>query len=269
MAYVTAPAPPAGPRATRPICHAGVVQPRELVTITRTEGAAISATARQGLDAPIPACPGWTVASVVSHTALVYRRTTHVLHNHLVERPAGSDWYVDPPEGPALLDWFDDAHDEIVRSLEAADPDERVWTFHRPNHTASFWLRRLAHETTVHRVDVQGAHGPVDPVPGPVAIDGIDEALDVLIGPGLAGRYCGDDVTIHLHATDEAGEWLLSPGPEGVIVERRHAKGDAAVRGRASDLLLWLWGRGELGRLEVFGDRSALTSFRDLVAAAT
>ncbi len=42
-----------------------------------------------------------------------------------------------------------------------------------------------------------------------------------------------------------------------MVVEPGHAKGDAAVRGPAADLLLWLWGRRPLDGFEVFGDRSA------------
>ena len=46
-----------------------------------------------------------------------------------------------------------------------------------------------------------------------------------------------------------------------------HAKGDLAVRGGASDLLLWLVGRRALDGLETFGDttvadtHSAIRSF--------
>ena len=39
-----------------------------------------------------------------------------------------------------------------------------------------------------------------------------------------------------------------------VTVEHGHAKCDAAVRGTAADLHLWLWGRVPPDRLEVFGD---------------
>jgi hypothetical protein len=59
---------------------------------------------------------------------------------------------------------------------------------------------------------------------------------------------------VHLHATDVEGEWLVTLGGSTVAVEHGHAKGDAAVRGTAADLHLWLWGRVPLDRLEVFGD---------------
>ena len=60
--------------------------------------------------------------------------------------------------------------------------------------------------------------------------------------------------TVHLHATDVEGEWLVTHGGSTVTVEHGHAKGDAAMRGTAGDLHPWLWGRVPLDRLEVFGD---------------
>jgi MDMPI C-terminal domain len=41
------------------------------------------------------------------------------------------------------------------------------------------------------------------------------------------------------------------------LVARRHEKGDCALRGPASDLLLALWGRIPLDEVELLGDRSA------------
>ncbi|MGH9231596.1 MAG: maleylpyruvate isomerase family mycothiol-dependent enzyme, partial [Acidimicrobiales bacterium] len=77
--------------------------------------------------------------------------------------------------------------------------------------------------------------------------------------------------TLHLHATDvggaEAGEgeWLVTLDPAGMTVEHRHARGDVAVRGTASDLLLLLWNRVGADRCEVFGDADLLEWWRATV----
>ncbi len=64
--------------------------------------------------------------------------------------------------------------------------------------------------------------------------------------------------SVHLHATDTPGEWVVRPGPDGApVVTAEHAKGDAAIRGPASDLLLVLWRRVGLDAVEVIGDRAA------------
>jgi hypothetical protein len=39
-----------------------------------------------------------------------------------------------------------------------------------------------------------------------------------------------------------------------LLVSHEHGKGDCAVRGSASDLLLYLWTRKPASDLEVFGD---------------
>lgn len=245
------------------------MEPSELVGVTEAEGRRLLDAARDGLDAPIAACPPWRVSDVLGHVASVYRRTTHVLAHRLVERPAGSDWYAAPPPGEAVLSWFDRSLTDVITHLERVDPTTPTWTFSSTDRTAAFWPRRLAHETTVHRIDVESAHGAATPVAPALAVDGIDEAFDVMIIPGLSGRFCGDDGSVHLHATDAPGEWLVGLGPEGVVVERAHGKGTAALRGPAADLFLWLWGRMGTDRMETFGDRGALDQFRAVVASVT
>ena len=61
--------------------------------------------------------------------------------------------------------------------------------------------------------------------------------------------------TVHLHGTDteSGGEWFIHADGR---VEAVHAKGDVAVRGPASDLLLVLYARLPLDTVEVIGDRA-------------
>jgi predicted lipid carrier protein YhbT len=123
----------------------------------------------------------------------------------------------------------------------------------------------MAHETTVHRVDAEQAVGrPVAPVPPGLAVDGIDEIFSVFVAALGQGRSPGDGRTVHLHATDAEGEWLIRFDRGAVTVEPGHAKGDAAVRAPAGDLLLWLWGRVPLDGLPVFGDPAAALALRDV-----
>ena len=59
--------------------------------------------------------------------------------------------------------------------------------------------------------------------------------------------------TVHLHCTDVDGEWFVHPDGR---VEPIHAKGDVALRGAASDLLLALYSRVALDDIDVIGDRA-------------
>jgi predicted lipid carrier protein YhbT len=92
----------------------------------------------------------------------------------------------------------------------------------------------------------------------------------VFFAPYLEGEPVGGrGQAVHLHATDAEGEWLVRLLPAGVEVGRGHAKGDAAARGPASDLLLFLWGRAPADRLEQAGDPALLPRVRELAAMAT
>ncbi len=126
----------------------------------------------------------------------------------------------------------------------------------------------MAQETAVHRWDAQAALGDPEPIEPELACDGIDEVLDVIVPSRLRGPEDareGHGETYHFHRTDGPGEWLVRFDAQGATVTREHAKGDVAVRGAASDLLLFLWGRLPGERLEVLGDASLLGRLFELV----
>lgn len=237
----------------------------------RTEGRRLADAARgAGVGATVPTCQGWSVADLVAHTARVYRQRTHILSTGATERPARDAWDVPDPEGDGVLDWFDDELLALLATLDRVDPAMPAWTWWEPDRTAGFWFRRMAHETAVHRVDAEAATGDPAPVATDLALDGIDEAIERFVVSDVEpGMVPGPPVTVHLHATDGEGEWLVHLGPEGASFERGHAKGDAALRGSASDLLLWLWGRVPVERLERFGDEGAVVKLRAVAAAVT
>jgi hypothetical protein len=128
----------------------------------------------------------------------------------------------------------------------------------------------MAHETAVHRADGQiavGTRPEIDPV---VAADGIAEWLGFL-PDGPAGDQAGhpalvpEGKVVHFHATDAEtdGEWLIRGVPGGVTVVAGHGKGDLALRGPASAILLVLLRRLPPGdpAVEVIGDRSLLDAW--------
>jgi len=70
---------------------------------------------------------------------------------------------------------------------------------------------------------------------------------------------------VHFHVTDEGvdGEWLIRGGPGGVTVGTGHGKGDMALRGPASDVLLVLLRRlpPDDPAVQVLGDRALLDNW--------
>jgi uncharacterized protein (TIGR03083 family) len=224
-----------------------------------SEGVAAAAAAA-GVAAPVPSCPGWTVTDLLVHMATgdLWART--IIEQRSTQRVA-RDLPYDPPVGDALVPWFLDGARQLVVALTEIDPTTSVWTFSAADRTAQFWRRRRAIESTVHCYDAQLAAGTATPVDAPLAVDSVEEFLTVLL-PRFAGTL-ENGKTIHLHCTDVDGEWLLAGTADGPAVTREHAKGDAAVRGTASDLMLFLWGRVPVSELEAFGDPALLEHFRD------
>jgi len=100
------------------------------------------------------------------------------------------------------------------------------------------------------------------PIDAPLAADGVDEFLTLFV-PRWGKEAVGAGGTLHFHCTDAEGEWLLLGSGDGVTVTREHAKGDAAARGSASDLMLFVWGRVPVSQVEVFGEAGLLNRFAE------
>jgi hypothetical protein len=131
-----------------------------------------------------------------------------------------------------------------------------VWTWSHQEDVA-FIRRHQVQEAAVHRWDMQAAAGQApDPVEPAVATDSIDEFLTHSFPWTIRERPLTG--SIHLHCTDTEGEWIIHVDGH---VEPVHAKGDVALRGTASDLILALYQRVPLGQLDVVGDTAVAEDF--------
>ena len=221
--------------------------------------------------APVPGCPNWTLADVVRHAGSVHRVVSTLVERLSPEQidPRTIDLHV-PLRVEEYGEWFAAGGAHLLEVLRAADPRATVYSW-AGVPTVAFWIRRMLHETTVHRLDAERAAGRVEPVDQTVAIDGIDEFLENLpfVPQMRAGSPVrdlhGDGETIHLHATDvssdgDDGEWLITLEPHGFRWSHAHVKGAAAVRGSVTDLLLFVWGRRKSDdpAFALFGDSALL-----------
>ena len=68
----------------------------------------------------------------------------------------------------------------------------------------------------------------------------------------------GDGETLHLHATDAAGEWVITREAGDLRLERAHAKADVALRATATTLLGVVTNRVAPEHAEVLGDTDLL-----------
>ncbi len=239
----------------------------------RVAGARLAALTPEELAAPVPSCPGWDVAEVVRHVGGLHwwigRRVAEAPGDHVPRNGAPAA----PADPDGLLAWSVACHDELLRSLDAARTEGRLeaqlstWAGPQPLWWA---FRRMCHETTIHAWDAQdAARDEEDELDPELSIDAIDETFELFLPRRFdAAAFSGRGETIHLHATDAPGEWLVRVEHDGLVVTDEHAKGDVALRGPAASLLLALWNRIGLddGDLEAFGDRELLARFRAAAA---
>lgn len=218
---------------------------------------------------PIPTCPEWTMRQLVTHTGRAQRWATAIVATRsaeFIEFRSVPDGKL--PEDPAARGrWVTAGADRLVEALRQGGEDQ-VWAF-GSIEPASIWARRMAHETTMHRIDAQLAAGDLATIPAVLAADAIDEWLSILSGP-IYGRpdpraaALPQGRTLHVHATDAelggTGEWLVTHTEDGVQVQAGHGSGDVALTGPAAELLLVLLRRTPATdpAVRIFGDHDLL-----------
>lgn len=232
----------------------------DYVDVVATEGKRISQVARRGpADAPVPHIPRWTVESVVAHLGGVHRWAARTVRDRRLEggHRRGKE------KGEALVRWFDEGVQELVEALRGADPSEPCTNFSPGSpKNVGFWYRRQAHETTMHRWDVEAAVDDVTPIDPAFASDGIDELFrtftrtrgkQVLAGP------------VVVRTTDTAESWTLVPTekPGRVDLTTDEVPPIAVLAGQAEHLLLALWKRLPLhsAQVAIEGDAGAVEAF--------
>jgi uncharacterized protein (TIGR03083 family) len=225
--------------------------------LARDSAAFVEACEAAGLTTVVASCPGWTVADLVWHLTEVHDFWKTVVAEGL------SDWhdYKQPPrpDDEALARMYRTGRAELLTALSEADPATPVWTW-SPDKTAGFVIRRMSQETAVHLWDAREAAGTPAPIDALMASDGIDEFLTYFLADPAEGAAAVGG-SVHLHCGDVPGEWTVREEADGFAVAREHSKGDCAIRGSASDILLTLWRRLPLSTCDIVGDADVAARF--------
>jgi uncharacterized protein (TIGR03083 family) len=250
----------------------------------RTDLALMSSAARSvSLDADVPTCPGWDVRDLIIHTGIVHRHKVETLLGDYTDQPAPLlEAPGDDVSDADLLVWFDEGGALLLDACAAVNLAEPSWTWCPHDHTKEWWVRRMAHETVIHRVDAEVAAGRVVSIDPCLAEDGVDELLDeFMIGGPTWGQVAPSDQTVRLRSGDRV--WGLrtavfsGTSPHSgktydaldTVIYDTDAKPMATVTADPETLDLWLWGRGELPDDAVDGDRSVAFHVRKVAAEAT
>lgn len=225
------------------------------------------------LTVPVPTCPGWNVGQLLRHLGGGQRWAEEIVRTRATQ-PLPDEHFRDlcayTDEDPAVVGpWLAEGAGQLADTLRGAGPDTTLWT-PVPGGTASFYARRFAHESVIHRADATLAVGAEFTLDEDVAVDAVDEWMELgslplhfevhpwmreLLGPGR---------TLHFHATDTtrevAAEWVIDLTGDAIGWRRAHEKSAVAVRGPLTDLLLVIYKRRSAHSegVEILGDEQLL-----------
>jgi len=234
------------------------------------------------LAAQVPTCPDWTVADLTRHVAETYLHKVEMMRQgkHPEGWPPASFQQAEP------VGLLTRAYGELVAEFAARNPDDATKTWYDPDQTVRFWMRRMAQETVIHRIDAELAAGtPVAAVPEDLALDGIDELFNVFVAYSFS-QWPEDFTEILKNSPGRtyvinAAEtsWTITTSPADLTVTGGLGTAftvpgtpDVVVSGSSSSILRWAWNRETPGTptpLTIKGTPEALAELRQCVVEAT
>jgi uncharacterized protein (TIGR03083 family) len=222
----------------------------------QTDGFA-KAVAGADPDVRVPTCPEWPLRVLVGHIGQAHRWAADIVRSG--PSPIPDPFDADPGDPSRWSDWLHQGTADLADAVLAA-PESPVWTFFGPRQ-ATFWLRRMLHDTTVHHADAALTTGGEFDVATDLATDAISEWLEILsdpVTPTLNPDFAalnGTGQTLRL-APDTGEPWLITRTPAGVRWTHATRPADATLTGPVENLLLVLTRRRQPDQLTITGDRA-------------
>ncbi|MEO0491946.1 MAG: maleylpyruvate isomerase family mycothiol-dependent enzyme [Actinomycetota bacterium] len=200
--------------------------------------------------APVPSCPDWDGAGLLSHLTRVWNMLAIIVEERRDGFPGKEDFPPRPDAG-AAADGARAALDRVITAMAAVEPGTEMWSW-GTTQSIDYFHRRLHLENLVHRVDAEQMAGEPSNIDSDEATDAIAERLEEF----THRRPERPEGSFHVHRTDGEGEWTLQVVDDRIVITEEHAKGDAAARGTGPALMLAAWGRAPVDTLEIFGEAS-------------
>src|SRR5262249_1418300 len=103
------------------------------------------------LHTAVPTCPGWTLEDLVRHVGEVYLYKVETMR-------LGSQAEEWPPEGfndEPPIHLLGRAYAALIAEFAGRRPNDHTLTWYEADQTVGFWIRDMAQETVIHRVDVE------------------------------------------------------------------------------------------------------------------
>ncbi len=209
-------------------------------------------------DAAVPGCPDWSASELRDHCGGVLAFWIHQLR--LADASAtGPNFDGEVRERFRLP--LEELGPELVAELSASGADRPCWNWSGGNFTSSWAARRMTQEFAVHRCDALATADMAVGIDADLASDGINELIDVFVGPR------GDEsspvmVGVLELASSDRGRWLLDIGTDGVATADDGTAPNASVKGPVDQILLHLWDRP--ASVEQSGDPNVMDAWRRL-----
>ena len=231
----------------------------------------VSGVADADLSVPVPATPDWTLNQLLRHLGYAHRWIEQLVRERIphADRSLSKAHSVDSYAGETaavLGPWLTEGAELLASAMRGVSPDEPIAVLFPGEPGPRFWSRRMAHETWVHRHDAFEALGLPFEVDPAVAADGLWEWMNV----GLRivhqrrpefGEVLGEGGTLVFEATDAEARWLVDLTGTAPVARQDGGSGAVTVRGPAADLVLALYRRRGLEKLDVTGDAVLLKRF--------
>jgi uncharacterized protein (TIGR03083 family) len=235
--------------------------------------ARLRAVVPMDLSAAVPTCPGWTVTDLTRHVGTVYLHKTAAMRDGVEPE----SW---PPKELAdeePLGLLDRAYAGLLEQFAAHRPEDPAGGWYTPDQTVGFWMRRMAQETVIHRIDAElGTSQRVAPIADDLAVDGIDELLKVFLAYSVSTwtdaftDILASSPGRSLLVQADGATWQVRTGPGVVTIEdgTPDAPTDATISGAPSAVLRWVWNRGSEG-VRVEGTAEAVSELQRCIVIAT
>jgi uncharacterized protein (TIGR03083 family) len=223
----------------------------------------------------VPSTPDWTVNQLVRHTGYALRWVDEMIRSRAPEIAFERNKAMNVSEfsgekAAELGPWLVECAASLSAALAEVDPDEMIAVL--GGHPGPrVWSRRMTHELVIHRWDAVNALGVPFVLDHEVARDTLAEWTAMALPlafyrqPEQTAPLLGAGHTVHLHATDTEAEFMIDLTGPAPVVREGHEKAAVALRGPVAELVLAVYRRRPVDRLEVFGDAELLDLLLDRV----
>ncbi|GLZ41765.1 maleylpyruvate isomerase family mycothiol-dependent enzyme [Actinokineospora sp. NBRC 105648] len=219
------------------------------------------------LAAPVPSCPDWNLGQLLRHLGGALSWAETIVRTRSQEPPSDTHFRALPKhtdhQATELGTWINKQAVALSAALTDAGAGTDVWTPF-PNGTTSFLARRFAHETLIHRADATLATGTPFAVAPEVAADAIQEFFDLATRPEMLEIYPERRALLGPHRTirftTDTTAWFIDLTGTALVCKPSDQTATATVHGTLTNLLTYLYGRGNTVTIE--GDTTIVDLWR-------